>query len=87
MNDPVAAKPGRSPPAALEQVVEADEGEDDAHRHDRPRHGVADDADPVGDPTTRVEVKRRALATSADATRQMPIVTAVSVRLLPRNSA
>ena len=49
MNDPVAAKPGRPRADAVEQVVEGDEGEHDAHRHDRPRHGVADDADPAGD--------------------------------------
>ena len=53
MNEPVAAKPGSPEPAALEQVVEAGQGEHHPHRHHRAGHRVADDADPVGDADER----------------------------------
>ena len=36
MNDPVATDAGQAEAESLEQVVERDQGEHHAHRHDRP---------------------------------------------------
>ena len=48
MNEPVATTPGRLRPTDAERVVEGDDGEDHAHRHDRAGHGVADGGEPIG---------------------------------------
>ena len=48
MNEPVATTPGSPSPMPPSSVVEGDDGEDHAHRHDRPGHGVAGGGEPVG---------------------------------------
>ena len=46
---PGGGEAGQPEAGAIEQVVEGDEGEHDAHRDDRAGDGVADDADAAGD--------------------------------------